>query len=291
MRRKKNLFDYLNIFLMLFFILLIIYPFLHMLASSLSKPFYVMQGSVSIYPKGFTLKSYVYMLSNNRIPLAYYNTLKYTILGTVLNVFMTMIAAYPLSKKDLFGRNFFLRMIVITLVFYGGLIPNYLVVVHLGMMDSLWAMILPTAISGLYLIMAMTFYITIPNELQESAFIDGASCYRVLFSIMIPLSKSLMAALILFYSMYHYNNYIGPLIYLNSTSKWPLQIVLSQLIIAQGNENPIAEAAGGYSKMSDYSLQSLKYATIFISIIPIMVVYPFIQKQFIKGVMLGAIKG
>lgn len=291
MRKKWDIFDFINIFLLGLFCIIIIYPFLHMAAMSLSDRLSVLQGVVTFYPIGFTFDSYIYMLENKMIPQAFFNTFKYTIIGTAINVFFTAISAYPLAKRDLFGRKYFIRIIVITLIFSGGTIPNYLLVASLGMLNSMWSLIIPQAIYGLYLIMAITFYQTIPLEIEESAFIDGASCYRILFSLIIPLSKPVLAALVLFYSMYHYNNFFSPLIYLQDKNKFPLQIVLRNMIISSSSTMTEARGGGGYMALNLYAQQSLKYATIFISIIPILIFYPLIQKHFIKGVMIGAVKG
>jgi putative aldouronate transport system permease protein len=247
----------------------------------------VVQGNVTVYPIGITMDAYRLMLSNARIPLAFYNTIIYTIFGTSINVLLTAISAYPLSKKSLFGRNFFIKMIIITMFFGGGLIPSYLLVVNLGLINTIWAIVLPAAISPFYLFMTITFFQTIPPELEESAKIDGASVYRTLFSIILPLSRAILAALVLFYSMIHYNNYFTPLIYLTDPKKHPLQVLLQKMVIQNSG---MMEGFGNVA-LADYSIISLRYATIVISIIPVLILYPFIQKNFMKGVMIGALKG
>ncbi|MBP1995763.1 carbohydrate ABC transporter permease [Paenibacillus eucommiae] len=284
---RWNLFDVINYALMGLLCILIIYPFLYMTAVSLSGKIYVMQGKVFLYPLGITFKSYQYMLSNNVIVLAFLNTIKYTLVGTISGVLLTVLSAYPLSKQDFFGRKLFMKVIVVTMIFNGGIIPNYLLILKLGLYNSLWALVLPVAINGVFIIMTITFFQAIPKELEESAMIDGCSVYGILFKIILPVSKPLMAALALFFAMYHYNSYFLPLIYLSDKTLFPLQVVLKEMIISAGalmEEQRMIAA-------TEYAQVSLQYATIIISILPMLVVFPFIQKYFIKGVMVGAIKG
>jgi ABC-type sugar transport system, permease component len=226
------------------------------------------------------------MLKNSEIPFAFWNTIKYTVVGTAISVFLTALSAYPLSKPTFFGKKFFSTMIVITMFFIGGIIPNYLLVVNLGLLDTLWSIVMPPAISQFYLFMTVSFFQTIPVEMEESAKIDGASVYRILFNIILPLSKPILAALVLFYSMSHYNNYFAPLIYLQDKAKQPLQVLLQKMVI----QNAAMMEGVGNMVLSDYAVKALRYATIIISIIPILIAYPFIQKRFIKGVMIGALK-
>lgn len=286
-QKKTSLFEFINIALMILLCSSIIYPFVYMLAVSLSAKLPVLQGEVLIFPIDLTFESYIYMLSNNTIAIGFLNTLYYTCVGTIFGVMLTVISAYPLSKKEFFGRKTFMKIIIVTMIFNGGIIPNYLLILNLDMYNTIWALVLPVAINGVYIIMAVSFLQAIPKELEESAMIDGASVYRVLFHIIIPISKPLMAALALFFAMYHYNSYFYPLIYLSEKVKFPLQVILKEMIITTS----FLLEARGMTAANDHAQKSLQYATIIISVIPILILFPFIQKYFIKGVMIGAVKG
>ncbi|OUS78505.1 sugar ABC transporter permease [Paenibacillus sp. MY03] len=287
MKKKLTWFDCINVALLSLLCISILFPFFYMLAISLSARIEVMQGNVFLFPRGFNLKSYSYMLSSSTIGLAFLNTLKYTVIGTAVGVLLTMISAYPLSKKEFFGRKLFMKVIVFTMIFNGGIIPNYLLILKLGLYNSMWALILPVAINSVFIIMTITFYQAIPKEIEESAMIDGASVYGILFKIIMPVSKPLAAALSLFFAMYHYNSYFLPLIYLNKKVLYPLQVVLKDMVISTSSlmENQRMEAVNEYAQVS------LQYATIIISVIPLLILFPIIQKYFIKGVMIGAVKG
>ncbi|WP_261800168.1 carbohydrate ABC transporter permease [Paenibacillus sp. PAMC21692] len=287
MKKKFTWFDCINAALLSLLCISILFPFFYMLAISLSAKIEVMQGNVFLFPRGFNLKSYSYMLSSSTIGLAFLNTLKYTVIGTAVGVLLTMISAYPLSKKEFFGRKLFMKIIVFTMIFNGGIIPNYLLILKLGLYNSMWALVLPVAINSVFIIMTITFYQAIPKEIEESAMIDGASVYGILFKIIMPVSKPLAAALSLFFAMYHYNSYFLPLIYLNKKVLYPLQVVLKDMVISTSSlmENQRMEAVNEYAQVS------LQYATIIISVIPLLILFPIIQKYFIKGVMIGAVKG
>jgi len=287
LRKKLTLFDIINVALLGLLCISILYPFLYMLAVSLSAKIEIMQGNVFLFPRGFNLKSYSYMLSNSTIGLAFLNTLKYTVIGTTVGVLLTMISSYPLSKKEFFGRKLFMKVIVFTMIFNGGIIPNYLLILKLGLYNSMWALVLPVAINSVFIIMTITFYQAIPKDIEESAMIDGASVYGILFKIIMPVCKPLAAALSLFFAMYHYNSYFLPLIYLNQKVLYPLQVVLKDMVIDTSSlmENQRMETVNEYAQVS------LQYATIIISVVPLLIVFPIIQKYFIKGVMIGAVKG
>jgi len=287
LKKKLTWFDCINVALLSLLCISILFPFFYMLAISLSAKIEVMQGNVFLFPRGFNLKSYSYMLSSSTIGLAFLNTLKYTVIGTAVGVLLTMISAYPLSKKEFFGRKLFMKVIVFTMIFNGGIIPNYLLILKLGLYNSMWALVLPVAINSVFIIMTITFYQAIPKEIEESAMIDGASVYGILFKIIMPVSKPLAAALSLFFAMYHYNSYFLPLIYLNKKVLYPLQVVLKDMVISTSSlmENQRMEAVNEYAQVS------LQYATIIISVIPLLILFPIIQKYFIKGVMIGAVKG
>lgn len=278
-------FDVLNGLLMLVIAAVTVYPVLYVAAVSFSDTASIVQNKVFLFPRGFNLDAYKEILSNNRVPRAYLNTIIYTFLGTAFNLAMTAVAAYPLSRKTFFGRNFFLTAIILTMFLNGGIIPTYLVVSKLGLIDTMWALILPNAIWTFELLILKSFYENMSESLRESARIDGASEYRILFNIIIPLSKPALASIGLFYFMGHWNSFFLPMIYLNDAKLYPLQLVLREMLIANGTND--ANLVRGAALLPE----SLKNATILITMIPVLLLYPFAQKYFAKGVMLGAEKG
>jgi len=243
------------------------------------------QGKVFLWPKGLNLDAYAKVLSEGKIPRAYLNSVFYTALGTSINLLMTAVAAYPLSQRDFFGRKWFMLLIIVTMFLNPGIIPNYLLVQKLGMIDTFWALVIPNAIWTFELIILKSFYESMSTQIREAARIDGASEFRILFSIIIPLAKPALASIGLFYFMGHWNSYFIPMIYLNDSLKYPLQVVLrDMLIFNEGNRSNLVDAAA-------LAPQALKNATIVLSMIPVLMIYPFAQKYFAKGVMLGAEKG
>lgn len=285
MFKKWNLFDYINALLMLLIGVATLYPFLYVVSISFSDSYYIVQNKISFFPKGFNIDAYKLILENDRVPRAYLNTILYTAVGTSINLFMTAISAYPLSKKNFFGKKFFMGAIILTMFFNGGMIPTYIVVQKLGMIDTIWALVIPNAIWTFELLILKSFYESISPSLYESAIIDGASEYRIMMQIIIPLSKAALASIALFYFMGHWNSFFIPLIYLNSGRKFPLQVVLRDMLIFDtAKESNLM----GQSRMTP---EAMKNATIFISMVPVLLVYPFAQKYFVKGVMLGSVKG
>jgi putative aldouronate transport system permease protein len=208
--------------------------------------------------------------------------------GTAVNLLLTALCAYPLSKKRLLFRPFFMTLIIFTMFFNGGLIPRYLLVQSLGMIDTIWAIIIPAAIRTWYMIIMRTFFQSLPDSLEESAYIDGANDFQIFIKIYLPLSKAIVATLTVFYSVEQWNNFFPALIYLNSESKFPLQIILRNMVVV-GN---MSEQMGEIGQGSDYIAveKTIKYAVIMVSTLPIMLVYPFLQRYFVKGVMVGSLK-
>ncbi len=265
-----------------------LYPFLHVAAVSISDQMAVANNSVTFYPKGISTDAYKAVFQNEYLFISYRNTIVYTVVGTTINLILTAMVAYPLSKKQFFGRDVFTKIIAFTMFFSGGLIPNYLVIKSLKLVDTMWAVILPGAISTWNMIIMRTYFQGIPDSLEESAVLDGCNDFGVLFKIILPLSMPIVATLGLFYAVGHWNNYFGPLIYLNTKNKWPLQIILQQIVIA----GQTAFASGNPELEAELVISdSIKYATIMVAVLPIICVYPFIQKYFVKGVMIGSIKG
>ncbi|MCE3201697.1 carbohydrate ABC transporter permease [Paenibacillus sonchi] len=283
--RKISLFGVINTLILTLVAVATLYPILYITAISLSDTVSVVQGKVFLFPKGFNFEAYGEVLKNDTIPRAYLNSVFYTALGTFVNLLFTAVAAYPLSQKGFFGRKFFMTAIVLTMFLNPGIIPTYVVVQQLGLTDSVWALVLPNAIWTMELIILKSFYENMSSQIREAALIDGASEYRILFNIVIPLSKPALASIGLFYFMGHWNSFFLPLIYLNDADKYPLQVVLRDMLIYS------AENDAGLVDRSALAPQSIKNATIVLSMIPVLLIYPFAQKYFAKGVMLGSEKG
>lgn len=270
-----------------------ILPILHVAAISFSSSTAINRGLVTFYPKGFNLNAYIKVWEAGTVPNAFKNSVIYTVVGTAINMVLTITTAYPLSKKDLPFKKFYTTLIVITMFFGGGLIPRFLLVTKLGLYNTMWALILPGAISSWNLIVMRTFFQSIPVEIEESAYLDGANDMQILFRIVLPLSQASLATIGLFYAVGHWNSWFSALIYLKSNSKYPLQLVLREIVIQGQMAKELAEQGDTFlwQEMEMVSVESLKYATLFISIVPMLIVYPFIQKYFVKGVMIGSLKG
>jgi putative aldouronate transport system permease protein len=285
MSKKWTLFDYINAFFMLIVLCVTLYPMLYIVSVSFSDTVYILQNKVRLLPRGFNIEAYKMIFTDVRIPRAYLNTIIYTTVGTFINLFMTSLAAYPLARKTFFGRKYFLIMISLTMFFSGGMIPNFLLVNALNLIDTIWALVIPNAIWTIELLIIKSFFETLDKGIRESATIDGASEFRILFQIYIPLSKAALASVALFFFMGHWNSFFIPLVYLNDARKYPLTIVLRDMLIYDtAKESNMEDAA----RMTP---EAMKNATIVVSMIPVLLVYPFAQKYFVKGVMLGSIKG
>lgn len=285
MVKKMNLFDYLNILIMVFVGVVTLYPVLNTVSISFSESYFIVQNKVTFYPKGFNLDAYKFIIEDERIWRSILNSIYYTIVGVSFNLFFTAISAYPLSKKDFFGRKYFMIFIIITMFFNGGMIPNYIIVKAFGMINKIWALVIPNAIWAFQLFILKSFYQSVPDSLSESALIDGASEYIILFKIIIPMSKAALASLTLFYFMGHWNSFFLPLIYLNDPKKFPLQLLLRSMIIV--NDAKIASITA----QANITPMAMKNAVIFVSMIPVLALYPFLQRYFVKGMYIGSIKG
>ena len=283
------------LFLITVLFLAVLYPILFIISASFSSADAIYAGRVHIFPVDFSLVGYDLVFSNREVWHSYGNTIFYTVVGTLINVSLIMIAAYPLSRHDLPGRNLFMAFFTFTMFFSGGMIPTFLVVRNLGMMDSFWSLILPGALSVYYMIVARTFIqSSIPKELLEAAQIDGCSDAMYFFRIVLPLSSAILAVTALFMAVSHWNAYFDAMLYLNTRSKVPLQLVLRDILVT----SQYAASTADMSSMDPEMLVALqrmadvmKYALIVFSSLPIMLFYPFAQKYFIKGVMIGSIKG
>ncbi|MDF2644420.1 MAG: sugar transporter permease [Paenibacillus sp.] len=267
-----------------------LYPFWHVLMYSLSDPKLAMGGGLFLWMKGFSLTSYELLLKSKGIYYAYGNSIFRLVIGTAINIVLTAMLAYPLSIRRFVGRNTITLMIFFTMLFSGGMIPTYLIVKELGLIDSIWSLIIPSALSAWNLIILKNYFQSLPAELEESANIDGASPMRILFSVILPVSGPVIAAIALFYGVAHWNSYFDAILYINSDAKQVLQVFLrtmlqsSSLQQVQGTDN-FAASIGLVTE------ESVKMATVVVSVIPMLIVYPFLQKYYVKGVMVGSIKG
>ncbi|MEC0240117.1 carbohydrate ABC transporter permease [Paenibacillus dokdonensis] len=280
------------IYLFLSLVLVIVaVPLIYILSSSVSSPQAVVSGKVWLFPVDFTLDGYKAVFHNPQIGVGYLNSLFYTVVGTAINVALTIMLGYPLAKKTLYGRNFFMVLLVITMMFDGGLIPYYLVVKDLHLLDTRWAMILPGALGVFQVIVARTFFqTTIPDELAEAAELDGCSDIRFIFSIVLPLSKPIIAVMTLMYAVGHWNAYFDALIFLRKPDLFPLQIILRNILIL--NTVDASMMANVSQVQAQQGLKDLlKYSLIVVASAPVLIIYPFVQKHFVKGVMIGSLKG
>ncbi|GIO98685.1 sugar ABC transporter permease [Paenibacillus lautus] len=280
------------IYIILSFItLLVLYPLFFVLIASISAPETVMRGEVWLWPKELSFVGYERLFANSDLMRGFLNTLLYTTTGTALNVLMTIAAAYPLSRADFNGRGIFTAIIVFTMFFSGGMIPNYLLVKELGMLDTIWAIIIPSAVSVWNIIIMRTFFqSSIPKEMQEAAFIDGASNMRVLWRIVLPLSGPILAVMVLFYAVGHWNSYFSALIYLSDRANYPMQLFLREILV-QGQMQEMVDISDDSLARSLMDAEAIKYAAVIVTNLPMLLLYPFLQKYFVKGVMIGAIKG
>lgn len=280
------------VYLFLTLVLLIVaLPLIYIVSSSVSSPQSVISGKVWLFPVDFTLDGYKAVFQNPQIGVGYLNSLFYTVVGTLINVLLTIMLAYPLAKKTLYGRNIIMVMLVITMMFEGGLIPYYLLVKELHLLDTRWAMILPGALAVFQVIIARTFFqTTIPDELSEAAELDGCSDFRFILSMVLPLSKPIIAVMTLMYAVGHWNAYFDALIFLRDPGLFPLQIILRNVLIL--NTVDASMMANVDQMQAQQGLKDLlKYALIVVASAPVLIIYPFVQKHFVKGVMIGSLKG
>lgn len=286
--RVFNIANYLFLTLIL---LIVLYPLIYIVSASLSNSSAVISGRVWLWPVEPTLEAYRAVFKHRLIWSGFGNSLFYTVFGTLLNVVITVLAAYPLSRKDFYGRNFFMFLFAFTMMFSGGLIPSYLLVKDLGMLNTRWALIVPQALVVWNTIIAVTYFrTTIPDELLEAAQLDGCSDIRFLASVVLPLSGPILAVLALFYAVGHWNQYFNALIYLNDKSLFPLQLVLREILIQ--NEVDAAMLADVDAMVARQGLRELlKYALIVVATVPVLAIYPFVQRHFIRGIMIGSLKG
>ena len=282
----------LNYIILIAFLIIVLYPFVYIVSCSFSSGQALISGKVTLLPVDPTLEGYKAILEYKDIWTGFANSFLYTIAGTLVGLTLTILAAYPLSRFSLVGRRPLMMLFLFTMLFNGGLVPNYMLVLSLGLLNTAWAIILPTALSAYNVIVARTFFInTIPNELHESAELDGCGEFRFLISIVLPLSKAIMAVLVLWIAIGFWNSYFNPMIYLNYKSKFPLQLILREILLMANVDFTKAAANPELYYKNQQLSEILRYGTIIISALPLMVLYPFIQKYFVQGVMIGSVKG
>lgn len=288
----SKIFDFFNVVLMIILIIITIYPFLYVLFASISNPMLLMSHQGILWkPVGFSLKGYELVLANDGIKNGFAVTLFVVVVGTFCNMIFSLLFGYVLSRRKLMLHGIITFIAVFTMYFNGGMIPTYIIVRNLKLIDSLWALILPGLISTYNVIILRTALRSVPVELEESAKLDGAGDLRILINILIPVIIPTIAAISLFYMVGHWNAWTSALIYIKTPTKYPLQLVLRSILIRNQTEGAMAGEAY-YQPGEDYAARMLlKYSTIIVSIVPIICVYPFLQKHFTKGVMIGAIKG
>ena len=291
--RSDIVFETVVVVLLGLLTLIILYPLYFVIIASFSEAKLVVAGQVWIYPKGLTLENYMQCFENGDLMLGYRNAFFIMIMGTATNLVLTILCAYPLSRHDLWGRNAIMMYCTIPMFFGGGLIPTYLLVTKtLGLKNSWWAVILVAGIATYNMIIMRTFFMTsIPYELQEAAQIDGCTPFGILFRIILPLSIPVICVIGLYYAVNHWNSYFSALIYLPDQKKWPLQLFLRQILV----NNDVSSVDGGASsdEMARRAMraETIKYAIVILASIPMLIIYPFVQRYFVKGVMIGSVKG
>ena len=281
----------ISIYIILTIVLVaVLYPLIYIVSASFSSPAAVTAGKVWLFPVEFSTRGYEVMLGDPQIIRGYANSIFYTLFGTLISVTLTIMVAYPLSRKQLYGRNFLLLFITFTMIFSGGLIPTYIVVKELGMINTRWSLIIPQAIAAFLVIVARTFFqITIPEELSEAAALDGCSDLRFLFSVVLPLSKPIIAVLALMYAVGQWNAYFDAILYIKDSDLLPLQNVLRNILILNTTTSGSVDAAQMLQRQQLADL--LKYTLIVLGSLPVLIIYPFVQRYFVKGMLIGSIKG
>lgn len=293
----SKIFDWFNVIFLLIFSFTMLYPLMYVFSVSISDNKAVALGLVKLFPKGFDLTAFRITFINPEIWRAYYNTVLYSVTGTFIILLFNTMTAFPLSRKNFYGRNIITIYFTLTMFFSGGLIPTYLLISNLKMINTIWAIILPVSVGAWNIIIFRTNFQGIPESLIESVKIDGGRAWTIFFRVVLPLSKPIIATIALFSIVFHWNNFFGPLIYLNSNSKLPLQNYLRSLIITDffDSGHMQSQLADSVLDRGEGSipglLESIKMAAILVSIGPILLAYPFVQKYFVRGILVGSIKG
>ncbi len=270
---------------------IVLYPLIYIVSASFSDPQAVVSGKVVLWPVDVTLRGYQAVFKNPKILTGFLNSFIYMGVGTLVNLIMTILCAYPLSRKEFTARNKIAALFVFTMYFSGGLVPTYMMVSKLGLINTRWAMIIPSAMSTYNMIIARTYMVnSIPDELYEAAQLDGCSPFKYMMKVIIPLSKPIIAVLALYYGIAKWNNYFDPMLYLNDSSLQPLTIVLREILIQNQIDPTMLTDASALAKLQGMT-ELLKYSVIVVASVPVLAIYPFVQKYFVKGVAIGAVKG
>ena len=286
--RGQRVFGWFNVAILLIAVAITLYPFLNVIAESFSSEKYIDFGQVTVWPLGFNVNTYKVVISDHMFWLNYGNTVLYTVVGTAISMFLSTTFAYAISKPELKGRTFFIGLAVVTMFFSGGLIPNYVLVNGLHMTNTIWAVVIPSAISVYNVLVMKSFFENMPRELEEAAQIDGLSTYGTLWRVVLPLSKAVLATMLLFYAVSNWNSWFQAFIYLDHSNLFPVTIYLRNLIAgATSSQNSGAQDSGALTQIN----ANIKAVTMVLTVLPILFVYPFIQKYFVSGVMLGSVKG
>lgn len=289
-----RLYDLLNVFFISLLLLIILYPLWFVIIASFSDSSEVMKGNVIFWPKGFSLEAYGKVLQDPKIMTGYRNTIVYTVVGTLLNLAGTIAIAYPLSRRDFAGRKVISVLLIFTMFFSGGLIPTYLVYKQIHVINTPWVMIVPGMVNVYNMIVMRSFFESLPYEMHEAAFIDGCGNFKILTRIVLPLSLPIIAVMVIFYGVAHWNEYFSALVYLSDQKLKPLQLILRDILITS-TSRVSSMMSGGATNTGEMdrirTAESIKYAVAIVSTIPVLCLYPFLQKHFSKGVMIGAIKG
>lgn len=286
--RGEKIFNGCNLVILGIVGLIALYPFWYTLVVSVSTPAAISEGGTFLWPKAFSLTAYKMVLTEPNIRYGYLNTILRTVIGTALTLLCTAVAAYPLSRKYMPWRKQLTFFVLFTIIFNGGIVPRYLLIKNLGLINTLWALIIPIMVTGFNVIVLKNFFQAIPDSFEESAKMDGAGDFTILFKIFIPLSKPALATIGLWTSVMHWNSWFDALIYITQDSRQVLQIFLQRIVIE--NSTQVIEAGLANPSYTDFSFESIKAATVVVTILPILCVYPFLQKYFVKGIMLGGIK-
>ncbi|MFC7546988.1 carbohydrate ABC transporter permease [Plantactinospora sp. GCM10030261] len=286
--RGYRVFQVVNGVILTGVVVLTLYPFLNIVARSLSDEAYIIAGQVSLVPRGFNLTAYELLMSDSTFWINYRNTVVYTVAATVISIVLTTCYAYVLSKSDLKGRGFLVGLAVFTMFFTGGLIPNYVLVTSLGMKNTIWAVAVPNAINVFNLLVMKAFFESLPGDLEEAAAVDGLNTYGILLRIVLPLSKAIIATMVLFYAVSFWNSWFTAFLYLDQQDMFPVTVYLRNLLAgATGAEN-----VGAIAESDEVQAEAtLKAVTVVLTTLPILAVYPFVQRYFVSGVLLGAVKG
>ena len=289
---EDRVFGIVTYTLAILFMLVCAYPLIYVLSASVSNPALIVSGKIVLLPKGIQFRAYEAVFKSEDVLLGYRNAIFYAFAGTAINIVLTTAGAYVLSRPDLWGRTAITFLISFTMFFSGGMIPTYITIKNLGMINTVWAMLLPGAISATNLLIMRNFFThSVPQEIIEAAYVDGCSNTGTLCRIVLPVSGSIIAVMVIFYFVGHWNAYFSAMIYLNDKKLYPLQVFLREILI----QNQLGDMSGGADTVNQAEMtllyEALKFAVITVATLPIMCVYPFLQRYFVKGVMIGSIKG